>query len=130
MDRIYRRVTQTNNGSKKKDKNRKRNVIMNFRVAQSEKELIDNRIRLSGLSRSEFFIQSCLYQKILVKGNIRTFDTMKETLADIYEKVNKLEFLDEMLVEDVELLRTIVEIMNHLYGRKDRKEGTIGNRRT
>ena len=70
MDKIYRRATQLSDTPKKKknEKNRVRNIIMNFRVSPQEKELIDARIALSGLPRAEYFISSCLYQSILVKG--------------------------------------------------------------
>ena len=43
MDKIYRRPTQLGGAPKKKknEKNRTRNVIMNFRVSPKEKELIE-----------------------------------------------------------------------------------------
>ena len=69
-DKIYRRTTQSSpilksNAGKKA---RKRNVILNFRVTEQEKNLIEKRIELSGLKKSDYFIESCLYQKILVKA--------------------------------------------------------------
>ena len=53
MDKIYRRATQGSGTPKKKkvEKNRVRNTIMNFRVSPQEKELIDARIALTGLSK-------------------------------------------------------------------------------
>ena len=53
MDKIYRRETQLGGTPKKKknEKNRKRNVIMNFRVSPAEKEAIDARIAMTGLSK-------------------------------------------------------------------------------
>lgn len=64
QDKIYRRNTQSGGTPKKKkdEKARKRNTIMNFRVSPTEKSLVDKRIALSGLSKSQFFIQSCMYQ--------------------------------------------------------------------
>lgn len=50
MDKIYRRTTQLGGTppKKKNEKNRVRNIIMNFRVSPHEKELIDARIKLTG----------------------------------------------------------------------------------
>ncbi len=115
-DKIYRRTTQLSDTPKRKDdeKARKRNVIVNFRVTQKEKELIDRRIELSGLKKSDYFIESCLYQKILVKGNIRTSDMMKEQLGNIAEILNASErkdFSDELSKEDVMTLKTIAEML-------------------
>ena len=115
-DKIYRRTTQLSDTPKSKDdeKARKRNVIVNFRVSQKEKELIDRRIELSGLKKSDYFIESCLYQKILVKGNIRTSDTMREQLGKIAEILNASEgkdFSDVFSQEDGMTLKTIAEIL-------------------
>ena len=115
-DKIYRRTTQLSDTPKRKDdeKARKRNVIVNFRVSQKEKELIDRRIELSGLKKSDYFIESCLYQKILVKGNIRTSDTMREQLGKIAEILNASEgkdFSDVFSQEDGMTLKTIAEML-------------------
>ena len=114
MDKIYRRPTQSNGTPKKKkdEKARKRNVIMNFRVSPQEKELIEKRIALSGLSKSEFFIQSCMYQKILVKGNVRTYDEMRKQLAVIKEHLSKVESTEDLELDVMESLRMIEEILD------------------
>ena len=109
VDKIYRRSTQSKgkrkSRSKKNEKNRVRNVIMNFRVSPTEKELIETRIKLTGMLKSKFFIQSCLYQTILVKGNIKTFT----------KQINKNPNLEELEPEQVESLRIILEILNTLF---------------
>ena len=117
MDKIYRRPTQSNGTPKKKkdEKARKRNVIMNFRVSPQEKELIEKRIALSGLSKSEFFIQSCMYQKILVKGNVRTYDEMRKQLAVIKEHLSKVESTEDLELDVMESLQMIAEILDSFY---------------
>lgn len=117
IDKIYRRPTQSNGTPKKKkdEKARKRNVIMNFRVSPQEKELIEKRIALSGLSKSEFFIQSCMYQKILVKGNVRTYDEMRKQLAVIKEHLSKVESTEDLELDVMESLRMIAEILDSFY---------------
>ncbi len=90
--RIYKIQTEEPKPKKKKnEKNRKRNVFMNFRVSEKERELIEKRIALSGMTKAEFFIQSCLYQAIFVKGNIRTFDkgVSRKKWAFRYSKIEK-----------------------------------------
>ena len=118
VDKIYRRPTQSKgkrkSRSKKNEKNRVRNVIMNFRVSPTEKELIETRIKLTGMLKSKFFIQSCLYQTILVKGNIKTFTEIKKQIEQIYKNPN----LEKLEPEQVESLRIILEILNTLFGKK------------
>lgn len=117
MSKIYRRTTLlTGVNATKKDKNRKRNVIMNFRVSQEEKQLIDERIELSGLMRSEFFINSCLEQEIHVTGNIRTFDAIKKRMELIDKHLCNISMSEELDLEILESLRTVLELLDHLYG--------------
>lgn len=118
MDKIFRRSTQLGNTPRKKknEKNRKRNVIVNFRVSPEEKKIIDARIAMSGLSRSDFFIESCMYQKILVHGNIRTFTEIKEKMAVLTEAINVNTNLEELDDEKLSLLKTILEILDSRIG--------------
>lgn len=117
--KIYKRATLHTNSEKiAKEKNRKRNVILNFRVSEKEKKLIEKRIALSGLTKAEFFIQSCLYQAVLVKGNIRTFDKIRECLKNIETRISKVESSSEMDIETLVELRTILELLEFIYRRK------------
>ncbi len=120
VDKIYRRPTQSKGKrkSKKNEKNRVRNIIMNFRVSPTEKELIETRIKLTGMLKSKFFIQSCLYQTILVKGNIKTFTEIKKQIEQISKQINKNPNLEELEPEQVESLRIILEILNTLFGKE------------
>ena len=114
MSRIFKRSTLVKAGEKK-PKNRKRNVIVNFRVSAEEKALIDNRIELSGLSKSEFFINSCLHQQITVLGNIKTFDAIKKRMEQIDEHLCNLRSMEEVDWEIAESLRAILEILDNIY---------------
>ena len=122
-DKIYRRTTQSSlilksNAGKKA---RKRNIILNFRVTEQEKNLIEKRIELSGLKKSDYFIESCLYQKILVKGNIRTSDKMKEQLAWIADALKECEeenFFGVLSGEDVIAVKTILEMLTKIAQKK------------
>ena len=85
MTKIFRRETLVCGKNEKKPETRKRDVIINFRVSPEEKRLIDARIDMIGLSKASFLIQSCLYQAVLVKGNIKTFDKINSKMQEIYK---------------------------------------------
>ena len=91
---------------------------MNFRVSETERALIEKRIALSEMTKAEFFIQSCLYQAILVRGNIRTFDKIRERLSDIEIKLSDMEKSPELSKDDILELRTILEMLVFVYKRK------------
>ena len=117
--RIYKIQTEEPKPQKKKnEKNRKQNVFMNFRVSEAERELIEKRVALSGMTKAEFFIQSCLYQAILVRGNIRTFDKIRERLSAVESKISDMEKNPEFAKDDILELRTILEMLSFVYKRK------------
>ena len=124
MDKIYRRHTQLGGAPKKKknEKNRTRNVIMNFRVSPKEKELIEARIAMTGLSKSEFFIESCIYQTILVRGNIRTFHEIKTRMRGIAEAIAENPKIEDLEPELIVSMKTILEIMDRIFGKVGRCE--------
>lgn len=96
---------------KKADKHaRVRNQILNFRTTPEERKKIEDRIALSGLTKSEFLIQSCMNQKIVVHGNVKVFTEINKQLAVIMERITSTDFpenLDEYVLEN---LRTIMEL--------------------
>lgn len=112
MAKIYRRKNLVSGVTpkKKNEKNRKRSVIVNFRVTPEEKQLIDERIALSGLPRAEFFIQSCMLQKVITFGNVKTFDAIRKKLLVIDEHLQAVEKSEELDLEILESLRMILEM--------------------
>ena len=120
MAKIYRRDNLVSGVTpkKKNEKNRKRSVIVNFRVTPEEKQLIDERSALSGLPRAEFFIQSCMYQKVITFGNVKTFDGIKKKLLVIDEHLQAVEKSEELDLKTLESLRMILEMFVGLE-RKD-----------
>ena len=112
MAKIYRRENLVSGVTHKtkNEKNRKRSLIVNFRVTPEEKQLIDERIALSGLPRAEFFIQSCMYQKVITFGNVKTFDAIRKKLLVIDEHLQAVEKSEELDLKILESLRMILEM--------------------
>ena len=115
--KIYRRDTMLRNTKlKKKDaKNRKKSACVNFRVTLEEKEIIFNRIRLSGLKIQDYVAQSCMYNQISVVWNIKTFDAIRNDMRVIDEHLLSLKSVDELELEKLESLRMILEILDGFY---------------
>ena len=121
MGKIYKRDNLISGVAQKKkdEKARKRNVIMNFRVSEQEKKLIDQRIALSGLSKADYFINSCMNNSIKVSGNVKTFDAIREAMKTIDRHLCEVGKSDELDGDVLELLRGILEILNGFYGNEE-----------
>ncbi|WP_270781938.1 plasmid mobilization protein [Ligilactobacillus ruminis] len=115
--KIYRRDTLLKNTKPKKkdEKNRKKSACVNFRVMPEEKEIIFNRIRLSGMKIQDYVAQSCMYNQISVVGNVKTFDAIRDEIKAIDEHLLSIKSVDELELEKLESLRMILEILDGFY---------------
>ena len=113
MSKIYKRDTlPVSEGPKKKDEhNRVRNVILNFRVTPEEKEQIEARIALSGMTKADYFIQSTLHQKIEIYGNVRVYKQMRLDMLGICESLSHVKKQMLMDPETETKLATLCEMM-------------------
>ena len=117
MGKIYGKSSVRRRKKKKRnEQNRLRNIIINFRVSPKEKAVIDARIITSGMKKQDYYRQSCLFQKVLVKGNIRSFDAIRRSLRDISEAVNRNPDLSKLSTEQQESLKMILQILEYLFG--------------
>jgi hypothetical protein len=96
------------------ENNRKRNVIVNFRMSPQEKEILDSRIKLSGLKKQEYMINSVLYQKIVTVGNIRVYEEIWKFLLDINNTLSNPKAYENMDAIKISSLKTISEIISGL----------------
>lgn len=119
--KIYRRDTLLKNTKpkKKNEKNRKKSARVNFRVTPEEKEIIFNRIRLSGMKIQDYVAQSCMFNRISVVGNVKTFDAIRNEMRAIDEHLMSLKSVDELEIEKLESLRMILEILDGFYNNLD-----------
>ena len=119
--RIYKRENLLPNNKQKSDScnERKRNRIMNFRTTEEERQMINKRIELSGLPKQDFFITSCMHQPINVIGNVKTFDAIRKEMRVIDEHLRSVATTDELSLEMMESLRTILEILDSFYKQKE-----------
>lgn len=101
----------------KEEKNRKRSLIVNFRMSPEERKGLDERIYLSGLKKQDYMIRSVLHQRIVVVGNQRMFEKFVAELEKIRTELKRINENSEMKVDMLIPLRTICEILEGLgYG--------------
>jgi len=103
-------------GRKKKrnEHNRLRNKILNFRTTPEEREKIEARIALSGLEKQDYFIQSCLYNKVICYGNVRVFEEIQNRLLSIENELKHITVTEDVSADTLENLRMILELYAYL----------------
>ncbi len=63
--------------------NKHKNPTISFRITDSERKQIEARILASGMMKKDYFIRSCIYNRICVVGK-------KETIYPLIQTVNAL----------------------------------------
>ena len=64
-----------------------KNNTISFRPNDWERELIDVKIKLSGLQKRDFFVRACLYANIVVVGTKENVQTIVDTVEDMRDKL-------------------------------------------
>lgn len=84
------------------NKNRKRPVTIAFRVTAQEAQRINQRVKISGLSRRKYFMNTFLGQKIELIGGCFESNRLASELKKIQMKLEMLEVNSTQLEETID----------------------------
>lgn len=97
-------------------KGRWRNKTVAFRVSEEEAKLINDCVALSGLTKQDYIVRRLQCRDVVVQGNPRVYKALRNQMADIYEKLKRLERCSEANDELLYTIQLIAETMNGLKG--------------
>ena len=100
-------------------KGRWRNHTVAFRVSNEEANLLNDLVALSGLTKQDYITRRLLCRDVVVQGNPRVYEALKNQMAAIYEELKRLEALSP---DNDELLYTLQVIGITLDGLKGEDE--------
>lgn len=99
-----------------------RNKTVAFRVSEEEAELLDNCVKLSGLTKQDYIIRRLLHREVVVQGNPRVYKALKGKMTEIYEELKRMKTIGEASPEFLYTLQLVAETLN---GLKEEKNGSI-----
>lgn len=88
-------------------KGRWRNKVVAFRVSPEEDELLETKVRLSGLTKQDYIISRLLEKEITVVGNPRVYKALRNQMKSIYEELRRIAVgatVDDELLETLQLV--------------------------
>lgn len=114
-----------------------KNPTISFRVSEYERRAIEANIKMSGMLKKDYFIRSCIYNRVCVVGKKETIYPLVEELRKMQEQMaalgeqfeaeGKIAMLEEefadMQTDYLHLLRAIIRMLD---GAKYLWEGGIG----
>ena len=92
-----------------------RSVIVAFRVSPEEDQQLERLVQLTGLTKQEYIISRLLERDVVVQGNLRVYQALKENLAAVLSELKRIR-PEEKVPDD--LLDTIRFISIILQGMK------------
>lgn len=106
--------------SKKNQDNqlRFRNKVIAFRVSPQEDEVLNTRVKLSGLTKQDFLIRSSTNQNIIVQGNPYVYKQLKKHLELFINKFDEIHHLDDLSIDDLIVLENMILIIQAMRHKK------------
>ena len=92
-------------------KGRLRNRIVAFRVSPEEGDMIDVKVKLSGLTKQDYIIKKLTDSTVVVQPNPRVYKALKTQLEAVLAELKTKEPTDELL-ETIRLIATTLDGMN------------------
>lgn len=75
--------------------NQHKNPTISFRITDAERKQIEARILASGMMKKDYFVRSCIYNRICVVGRKETIYPLVQTVNALYLQLLKMQ--DEFL---------------------------------
>lgn len=114
-----------------------KNPTISFRVSEYERKEIEAKIKASGMSKKDYFVKSCIYNRVCVVGKKETIDplieeleNMQDVIRDVAEQIScnnvtlSEDGMEEMKTEFLDMLKAILWMLNgasYLWEGKEKK---------
>ena len=71
--------------------NQHKNPTISFRISDAERKQIEARILASGMMKKDYFVRSCIYNRICVVGKKETIYPLVQTVNAFYLQLLKMQ---------------------------------------
>lgn len=100
------------------NKGRWRNVIISFRMSAQERDDLNVRVKLSGLTKQDYIIKRLSERDVIVQPNTRVYKALRNQMAEILAELRRIESGGNIDGD----LRDIIEITAQTYNGLAEKE--------
>ena len=71
--------------------NKHKNPTISFRITDAERKQIEAHILASGMMKKDYFVRSCIYNRICVVGKKETIYPLVQTVNALYLQLLKMQ---------------------------------------
>ena len=91
-----------------------RNKVVAFRMSPEEDEVLEAKVKLSGLTKQEYIIRRLTDREITVVGNPRVYKALRDQMKLIYQELQRLAVDEEVSPDLLETLQMVTLTLNGL----------------
>ena len=95
-----------------------RSVTVAFRVSPEEDQQLERLVQLTGLTKQDYIINRLLGREIVVQGNLRVYQALRDHLAEVLQELKRIQAGEIIPDELNDTIQFIAQIM------KGMKQGT------
>lgn len=109
--------------------NKHKNPTISFRITDAERKQIEARILASGMMKKDYFVRSCIYNRICVVGRKETIYPLVQTVNALYLQLLEMQKaftsthctldmlpssdeINELQTEYTNMLTAIIDLLN------------------
>ena len=92
--------------------NKHKNPTISFRITDAERKQIEARILASGMMKKDYFVRSCIYNRICVVGKKETIYPLVQTVNAFYLQLLQIQKAFTNPNKNIELLPSSQEIIS------------------
>lgn len=96
------------------NKGRWRNVIISFRMSPQERDDLNVRVKLSGLTKQDYIIKRLSERDIVVQPNTRVYKALRNQMAEILEKLKQIDNVAGIDSDLLDIIQITVQTYNGL----------------
>lgn len=96
--------------------NRFRNITVGFRVSPEEQAELNRAVTLSGLSKQEYCYRRCMERDVVVQGNPRVYEALKNQMADMLAELQRIEAGNNVSDDLLNIIELIAVTMDGMKG--------------
>ena len=97
-------------------KGRWRSLAVAFRMSPEENADLDIRVKLSGLTKQEYFLRRIAERDIVVQGSPRVYKALRNQMNEMLVELRRLESAGDASDEFLSVLRLITETVREMKG--------------
>ena len=95
-------------------KGRWRNVIVSFRMSPEERDDLNARVKLSGLTKQDYVIKRLLEREVIVIPSSRLYKAMREQMTEILSELKRIENGKSVEGDLLAVIETVAKTYNGL----------------